>query len=198
MVQKSKKVAGRPREFDLGEALERAMNVFWLKGYDGSSLDDLQNAMGISRPSLYHAFGDKRSLFLKCLTHYSQNVAGKCLLCLQREKDLEVALTAFFLQSVSNVATTNLGCMVACVATSVDDVEVRQFLSTSSEQVEQFLAQRFVQAIEDGQLRPDFPVTERARRAFDLMVAMGFRGRAGARPEDLSQDAHDAARLLLS
>jgi AcrR family transcriptional regulator len=63
---------GRPRAFDIEEALDRAMLVFWRKGYLGTSLSDLTNAMGISRPSLYAAFGNKKSLFRKVLDRYSK------------------------------------------------------------------------------------------------------------------------------
>src|ERR1700730_15668449 len=63
---------GRPRAFDAEKALDRAMHVFWRKGYLGTSLSDLTNAMGINRPSLYAAFGNKKSLFRKVLDRYSK------------------------------------------------------------------------------------------------------------------------------
>src|SRR5580658_1499508 len=61
---------GRPRSFDLDKAAERALHVFWQKGYEGTSLSDLTKAMGINRPSLYAAFGDKEALFRKVLERY--------------------------------------------------------------------------------------------------------------------------------
>ena len=61
---------GRPREFDTDEALTRAMEVFWRKGYEGTSLTNLTEAMSISRPSLYAAFGNKEDLFRKALARY--------------------------------------------------------------------------------------------------------------------------------
>ena len=63
---------GRPREFDVDEALAAALRVFWTKGYDGASLSDLTDAMGITRPSLYAAFGNKESLFRKALDLYER------------------------------------------------------------------------------------------------------------------------------
>ena len=61
---------GRPRSFDVDKALEAATLVFWRKGYEGTSLSDLTRAMGINRPSLYAAFGDKETLFRKALDRY--------------------------------------------------------------------------------------------------------------------------------
>ena len=62
----------RPREFDIDQALERAMNVFWTKGYDGASLQDLLDAMNIARGSLYKAFQDKHSVYLAALDRYDR------------------------------------------------------------------------------------------------------------------------------
>ena len=62
----------RPREFDADEALDRTMRVFWEHGYQATSVQDLMKAAGIQKQSLYGAFGDKRSLFLKCLNLYTQ------------------------------------------------------------------------------------------------------------------------------
>lgn len=61
---------GRPREFSEEAALDAAMRVFWEKGYEGASLDDLTHAMGINRSSLYSTFGDKEALFEKVVAHY--------------------------------------------------------------------------------------------------------------------------------
>ncbi len=64
----------RPREFDRDEVLDKAIEVFWTQGYDGTSVQDLVDAMGIQRGSLYAAFGDKHQLFLEALDRY-ENVA---------------------------------------------------------------------------------------------------------------------------
>jgi AcrR family transcriptional regulator len=63
---------GRPREFDIDEALAAALRVFWTKGYEGASLTDLTEAMGVTRPSLYAAFGNKEALFRKALDLYER------------------------------------------------------------------------------------------------------------------------------
>src|SRR5215216_6601915 len=65
-------VKGRPREFCVDQALAAALRVFWSKGYEGASLTDLTDAMGVTRPSLYAAFGNKEALFRKALDLYER------------------------------------------------------------------------------------------------------------------------------
>src|SRR5947199_8755299 len=67
---------GRPRSFDVGKAVDRALDVFWRKGYEGASLSDLTKAMRINRPSLYAAFGDKEHLFRRALDRYAAGPAA--------------------------------------------------------------------------------------------------------------------------
>ena len=64
--------SGRARQFDLDEALDRALEVFWARGYEGATLPELTRAMGINRPSLYAAFGNKEQLFRKALDRYQR------------------------------------------------------------------------------------------------------------------------------
>ena len=66
-------IRGRPREFDTDDALGAALRVFWQKGYEGASLSDLTDAMGITRPSLYAAFGNKENLFRQALDLYEKD-----------------------------------------------------------------------------------------------------------------------------
>src|ERR1700690_1126585 len=82
MIQNEKKSRGRPRSFDENKALDRAIKIFWAKGYDGVVVDDLVEGMGVGRPSLYAVFGDKQSLFMKCVKKYAEDrgaIASKCL-----------------------------------------------------------------------------------------------------------------------
>src|SRR5277367_6391293 len=134
MVQNAPKPRGRPRSFDETEALERATQVYWLKGYDGVTIDDLVAGMGVGRPSLYSVFGDKRTLFLRVLKDYAEKkgaLAAKALLSPQTLRDSLAA----FLRHVVVTATEKgsaPGCLLVCVAPIVDDREVRQFLQNAA------------------------------------------------------------------
>src|ERR1700685_2604840 len=81
---------GRPRSFDADEALDCALQVFWRKGYEGASLSDLTEAMGIERPSLYAAFGDKETLFRKALDRYGDGPGSHAMEALNEPTALAV------------------------------------------------------------------------------------------------------------
>src|SRR3984885_14236101 len=90
-VRKEQGVKGRPREFDTDAALEKAMRLFWAKGYEGTSVADLTGTLGISRPSLYAAFGDKESLFRAALGRYAAGPAGYVAAALGKPTARDVA-----------------------------------------------------------------------------------------------------------
>ena len=76
-------MTGRPREFDRSEALDKAVDMFWLQGYEATGVAELCEAMGIGRQSLYNAFGDKRSLFLEALHRYDDRLMSKAVAILE-------------------------------------------------------------------------------------------------------------------
>ena len=92
MIQDTGWPRGRPSTFDELEAVEAAIQVFWSKGHDGVTIDDLVDSMGVGRPSLYAVFGDKRTLFLRAVKAYAgKKGAGACPLVLDDRRDPEVA-----------------------------------------------------------------------------------------------------------
>ena len=82
---------GRPREFDVDEALEQAMLVFWEHGYEGAGLAQLETAMGITRTSMYAAFGNKEQLFRKALQRYDAGPASYADRAMEKPTAREVA-----------------------------------------------------------------------------------------------------------
>ena len=105
MVPKSreevgKRPRGRPRSFDRDQALDAAVLVFWDKGYDGSSVEDLTHAMGINRPSLYASFGNKRDLFMQAIDRYAATHGNRAFSAFRFESDNRKAIERFFDASI--------------------------------------------------------------------------------------------------
>src|SRR6201987_6325962 len=95
MIPNATKPRGRPRSFDELEALEKATKVFWSKGYDGVTIDDLVAGMGVGRPSLYSIFGDKRTLFLRVLRAYAEKKGARVAKALLSPQPLRDSLASF-------------------------------------------------------------------------------------------------------
>src|ERR1700750_2469451 len=134
MVQNPPKPRGRPRSFDETGALEKATQVFWSKGYDGVTIDDLVAGMGVGRPSLYAVFGDKRAIFLRVLKAYAERkgaAAEKALLSPQTLRDAIVGFLKFAVESATERGSAR-GCLMICVAPLVNDAEVQQFLQSAA------------------------------------------------------------------
>ena len=117
----------RPRSFDTDEALEKAMHVFWEHGYEGASLPDLLDGMGLTRGSLYKAFTDKKSLFLQVLQRYEQQAvqAGVAMLSDPAVPNGAERIMAMFQGSYQNVINGDArGCLLCTAAagpSSYDD-----------------------------------------------------------------------------
>ena len=105
-------VVGRPRGFDADEALQQAMLVFWKQGYEGASLSDLTSAMGITKTSMYAAFGNKEQLFRKALERYTDGPAAYGLRAM-REPTAQAVATAFLNGTVRT--TTRPECPAGCL-----------------------------------------------------------------------------------
>jgi AcrR family transcriptional regulator len=105
---------GRPRSFDRDAALECAMRLFWSRGYEATSISDLTEAMGVTPPSLYAAFGDKRQLFLEAVTRYEQTVGCFAHKALTEEPTAERAVRRLLLDAVKSFSTPKKpkGCLI--------------------------------------------------------------------------------------
>src|SRR5271168_1098541 len=199
MVQNDARPRGRPRSFDERFALEKATQVFWSKGYDGVTIDDLVAGMGVVRPSLYSVFGDKRTLFLRVLRAYAETKGALAAKALLSPRTLRDSLAAF-LRHVVETATEKgnaRGCLLMCVAPLVDDPEVRQFLQDAAAGVAALVEDRFRDAISAGEISSDFPVAVRASQLIDFARALKMRAQIGTPRKTLLRDAEEAADLVL-
>lgn len=146
---------GRRREFDVDEALDAALCVFWRKGYEGASYTDLTMATGVERPALYSAFGNKESLFRQALARYYQHYLDFIPAALQLPSSRQVA--AHILHSAVELNTKypeHTGCLgINGVLAGSDDAEpIRQALIDARTKGEQALRERFEQAKDENDL----------------------------------------------
>ena len=199
MVQNIARPRGRPRSFDELEALERATQVFWSKGYDGVTIDDLVAGMGVGRPSLYAVFGDKRTLFLRALKDYAEKKGARAANALLSPQTLRDALARFLKHAVETATEKGRaqGCLLVCVAPLVDDPEVRQFVQDAARGAAALVEGRFRDAIAAGEIPPDFPVAVRASQVLDFARSLTMRALMGTPRRTLLKDAEEAADLVL-
>jgi AcrR family transcriptional regulator len=147
---------GRPRAFDVEKALHQAMQVFWRKGYLGTSLSDLTDAIGINRPSIYAAFGNKKSLFRKALAHYAKGPSSYLSEALQEPTARAVA--GRLLHGVVDLLTdprTPTTCLWVHGALSCGDDPLREEFAAQRATGLAELRTRFKRAVADGDLPPD-------------------------------------------
>ncbi|MEU9057437.1 TetR/AcrR family transcriptional regulator [Streptomyces sp. NPDC048430] len=188
---------GRPRGFDADEALERAMMVFWGQGYEGASLTDLTSAMGITRKSLYAAFGNKEELFRKALDRYTEGPASYAARALEKPSAREVA-TAFLAGSVST--TTRPGCPAGCLgvqgslASGDSGRPAQEALSAWRDEARARLRHRFQQAVDEGDLPPGVDPEPLARYVMTVANGIAVQAADGATRSELQQVADVALR----
>ncbi|MEU3416550.1 TetR/AcrR family transcriptional regulator [Streptomyces sp. NPDC006658] len=197
METRQKAPLGRPRGFDTEEALERAMRVFWEQGYEGASLTDLTNAMGITRTSMYAAFGNKEALFHKALERYTEGPASYGARALQEPTARQVA-TAFLTGSVR--ATTSPGCPTGCLgvqgslAAGDPGRNARDTLAAWRNEYTSQLRNRLKRAVEERDLPPDADPGLLARYLMTVSNGIAVQAASGATDDDLQQVVDMALR----
>src|SRR5579872_3530609 len=199
MIQNTTRPVGRPRTFDETGALEKATQVFWAKGYDGVTIDDLVAGMGVGRPSLYAIFGDKRAIFLRVLKAYAEKkgaAAAKALLSPQSLRDSLASFLRYAVESATGKGSAR-GCLMMCVAPLVNDAEVQRFLQNAVAGGAALVERRFRDAINAGEIPCDFPTAARATQVTDLARGLTMRAQLGLPRKVLLKEAEEAADLVL-
>ncbi len=187
-MEKSPKRAGRPRGFNQEEALNRAMHVFWQKGFEGASLNDLTTAMGIQPPSLYKAFGNKQALFEKALARYLAGPVAFMHGALNEPTAYAVAerilrQTAEFLTE----RRSRRGCMTiqAALAGGLEAEPVRRKLIALRVKEQDALRRRFERAKSEGDLPKDADASDLARFITAVFQGMTVQAINGASRDEL-------------
>ncbi len=179
---------GRPRGFDRDRALDRAMTVFWRKGYEGASLAELTRAMGINPPSLYAAFGSKEGLFRAALDRYGESRAG-FLAEVAAAPTARAAAERLLCGSADQAVAPDHppGCLLVQggLACGAGAEAIPSELATRRAGVECVLRDRFERAKAEGELAADTDVSALARYLATVTQGMAVQAAAGATRAEL-------------
>jgi AcrR family transcriptional regulator len=199
-VSHTARVRGRPREFDMDQALDGAIRLFRERGYHAASIGDLTDAMGLASGSIYKAFRDKRDIFLAAFDRYillrneqMQQVVGAAKSARQRLRDL----LAFYLESSRGVEGRR-GCLVvgSAVELAIFDREVAARVNTSLANNEALLAGLIREGHVDRSIPRQVDPEQTARVMVCLTQGMRVVGKAGRAPSDPSIAVDIAMKLL--
>jgi AcrR family transcriptional regulator len=181
---------GRPREFCVDQALAAALRVFWRKGFDGASLTDLTDAMGITRPSLYAAFGNKEELFRKALDLYGREKLAyvKTALAAPTARGVAERMLRGSLDIISS-SCDPAGCfgVISSVACTDHAESIRSEVIARRAASEHAIIERFQEARDSGDLPANVEPEGLARYIMALMQGMSVQASAGATRADLEQ-----------
>lgn len=188
--------AGRPRVFDVEKALDRALELFWKHGYEGTSMAMLTQELGINGPSLYAAFGNKEALFRKALERYLAVPA--CYMAGALEEPTARGVAEKVLSGSLRLATDPEhpagGCLLVrgAIATGPQNDAIRDELSAVRADGETAMRERFQRAIEEGDLPQGADAAKLARYLMTLNCGFAVQAAGGATREQLEEVAEMA------
>jgi TetR/AcrR family transcriptional repressor of nem operon len=190
---------GRPKSFSEKEALEKALDVFWQRGYQGVGLSELLDEMGIARQSLYDTFGNKRQLFIKTIEHYRDTRLASALALLERDgspvqnvKDV----VRFFEQLALDKRAR--GCFVAnsLVEVGSQDSEIRELLAQTLGLLENSISKALRRARRAGELSAVRSPRAIARALTNALIGMAVTGKLGQNKSTV-QDIYTGTLTML-
>ncbi|WP_311082496.1 TetR/AcrR family transcriptional regulator [Paenibacillus polymyxa] len=189
----------RPREFDEDQALDAAMRIFWEKGFEATSLSDLTSKMGIQRPSIYAAFGDKKQLFEAALRKYTQSHAAYVRSRLQSNSSVKEAFYNFFGGVVAEEYEDgpNRGCF--CINTMVELAPHDEKFEILTREHQMYLSAVFQETLERGIRTGELEASMDARALAHTLVSLliGITVMMKSRPERSFVDHAVATALML-
>ena len=191
---------GRPRRFDRDQALHRALEVFWVRGYEPASIAELCKAMDINAPSLYATFGNKAKLFLEAANYYEKKYWEAPAKKLLAEPDIYAGLERFFKEAARILISPDspCGCMVVLAAINISDnaEDVIEAIRRLRFATKDMFASRLRQAVKDGQLPKKTDIAALAGALNAMLEGLSIQARDGLALAELQRIASHAIRLL--
>jgi AcrR family transcriptional regulator len=198
LAQGKRPSRGRPREFDQAKALDQALELFWRQGYEGTSIADLRNAIGITAPSLYAAFGSKEELYRRVLEHYLAGLGRTLADALREETDTYTAVKRFLFESAKIFAGPKnpRGCLISCAVPTCapENRAVADIVAAKRTGSLLTLRSRFQQAVKSGELPRDTNTEQLARFYGAIIQGMSIQALDGAGLRALRGIAETALR----
>ncbi len=184
----------RPREFDEENALDRAMRVFWTQGYEGTSLHDLLEAMGLSKSSFYETFGSKRALFLRSLEHFDETQSLHAVAKLDADVPVKTIIAEMFAVIIDRAVNQKHGCMFgrSAVELSNRDPVVRKRAAAGIRSVEDTFHKAVVRGKKSGELSKHCEARLLARSLTATFYGLQVMGNANV-PQKVLKDVVSAA-----
>lgn len=188
----------RPRTFDTGDVLDTVLEAFRSKGYEATSLDDLEKATGLRRASLYAAYGDKRALYLSALRRWDAACAARLLSDLNEARTGRAALERLFKDVLEDAARDPRGCLLAGAAFELAalDEGVARCVGDHRRRFEGALAASILRGRADGSVASRGDVRTQARFLFAALQGLRALAKAGCGREELRGVARTALKTL--
>ncbi|WP_375546716.1 TetR/AcrR family transcriptional regulator [Streptomyces gossypii] len=187
---------GRPRSFDRGAALARAMETFWEHGYESTSMTALTSAMGINSPSLYAAFGSKEQLFREAVALYDATEGASVNRALTEEPTAHAAVATVLRENARAYTTAGRpsGCMIVLAATNCSEpnAAAQEYLAEWRRSGIEDLTRRLDQGVRDGELPAGTDASAVAHFYTAVLQGMSVQARDGASRADLERVADQA------
>lgn len=193
-------VMARPREFDENDVLDRALQIFWTRGYDATSIDDLVHATGLGRASLYGAFGDKESLFRRVVERYAEqaDAANDELVARKTARESLEALFDLRLRGMCPKEGPS-GCFLLQSGTSGTSAElVHATLDRAAKHTRKTISAILERGVMSGEVSRDADIKALTDLLFVLLNGLATSARAGMPPKALKAATNEAMRLTFA
>lgn len=191
----------RTKEFKEDQVLDKAIEIFWHKGYNGTSAQDLVMHLGLSRSSLYDTFGDKQKLFAQSLRRYQKNAQDQIIELFDKSEDIKETLHDIFKQAVIESLDDRItkGCFMvnSSIELAMHDEEIAKIVKSNSQKMEEVFTNAVQKGQDLGQISKSIQAKVLARFIFNNYSGIRVLARTGERDKQVYDDIIKALFSIL-